>query len=391
MTRPEPQGWCPTAYRPMLSGDGYLVRIRPKCSEIMPLDLLELCDLADAFGNGFLSLTQRANIQLRGVTQQNIDPLNARLCFLGLIDPNKTIEALPQLLVSPFWVAGSGIDNLYDLLLAELPSWPRLPAKFGIALGAVTDQNATSLAVDFDCSADIRVYLDRDCYWIWLQGSPLAFCVQADQLHETLRLVVDWFAARRTADIRRMSSLVEELGCQNLIRQVGNPEQRFVKAVDAITVGRYGDYRVLGVPFGMTKAATLRAMIAAHSPEYIRVTPWRSLALYRPRAEPEVAHFCAHQEDPRLRILACPGSPFCHLAKGETLSLAQICAEHGVCDLHISGCAKGCAEARRSYRTVLPKAHSFDLVAHGHAWDEPDRRDLDFDTLVRILEQQNAV
>ena len=71
--------------------------------------------------------------------------------------------------------------------------------------------------------------------------------------------------------------------------------------------------------------------------------------------------------------------------------LAQDFSKHGVRDLHISGCAKGCAEPRRALPTILPKADSFDLVARGLAWDEPDRRDLDFDTLIKILEQPNAV
>ena len=30
MSRPEAQGWCPTAFHPMMSGDGMLLRVRPR-------------------------------------------------------------------------------------------------------------------------------------------------------------------------------------------------------------------------------------------------------------------------------------------------------------------------------------------------------------------------
>ena len=29
MKRPAAKGWCPTIYRPMMSGDGLLVRVKP--------------------------------------------------------------------------------------------------------------------------------------------------------------------------------------------------------------------------------------------------------------------------------------------------------------------------------------------------------------------------
>ena len=34
MSRPEAKGWCPGAYRPMMSGDGLVVRVRPTLARL---------------------------------------------------------------------------------------------------------------------------------------------------------------------------------------------------------------------------------------------------------------------------------------------------------------------------------------------------------------------
>ena len=53
------KGWCPGALRPMQSGDGLVVRIRPR-SGVEPHELRVLADAARRFGNGHIDLTRRA-------------------------------------------------------------------------------------------------------------------------------------------------------------------------------------------------------------------------------------------------------------------------------------------------------------------------------------------
>ena len=64
---PEIRGWCPGALRPMPSGDGWLVRIRPPGGVLTPAQAAGIARAARAHGNGVLDLSQRANLQLRGV------------------------------------------------------------------------------------------------------------------------------------------------------------------------------------------------------------------------------------------------------------------------------------------------------------------------------------
>jgi precorrin-3B synthase len=64
---PEIKGWCPGALRPMESGDGWLVRIRPPGGMLTPVQATGIAKAALTHGNGILDLSQRANLQLRGM------------------------------------------------------------------------------------------------------------------------------------------------------------------------------------------------------------------------------------------------------------------------------------------------------------------------------------
>ena len=77
------KGWCPGAHRPMASGDGLILRVRPQCARLTAAQALGLCAAAERHGSGILELTSRANLQIRGVTQAAFPPLLAALDMLA--------------------------------------------------------------------------------------------------------------------------------------------------------------------------------------------------------------------------------------------------------------------------------------------------------------------
>ena len=97
----EVKGWCPGALRPMLSGDGLIVRIRPFCGAFSLEQARGLAELARRLGNGHIDLTRRANLQLRGLSDEHMPELQAELGRLGLIDPDAETEATRNLMVAP--------------------------------------------------------------------------------------------------------------------------------------------------------------------------------------------------------------------------------------------------------------------------------------------------
>ena len=111
------KGWCPGALSPMVSGDGLVVRIRPRYAQLTQSQIVGLCDAAESFGSGVIDLTNRANLQLRGVTQHSFPLLIKSLSDLDLVDACPNIEAKRNLLVAFDWLEGDETHEITSLLL----------------------------------------------------------------------------------------------------------------------------------------------------------------------------------------------------------------------------------------------------------------------------------
>ena len=144
------KGWCPGALRPMESGDGLVVRIRPRMAQMTAAQVLGVAEAALSHGNGMIELTARANVQLRGVTAQSHKPLIAALDSLGLVDPDAVTESHRNVVLSPFWV-GDESTILTAQLYQALRQGPDLPSKFGFGID-LGDQRVLA-----DTSCDIRL------------------------------------------------------------------------------------------------------------------------------------------------------------------------------------------------------------------------------------------
>ncbi|MBN8633659.1 MAG: hypothetical protein J0L76_22715, partial [Rhodobacterales bacterium] len=202
---PEIKGWCPGALRPMQSGDGLVVRIRPPMGRLTAQQATTIATAAATHGNGIIDLSARANLQLRGVTEASHPRLIDDLRAQGLIDPDIETESLRNLIVTPFRdsppphphkaVAGHPADNGYDdtdtlaaNLTAALAQMPRLPGKFGFAL-----DTGAHLALT-QASADIRVERSADGDLILRpDGHPLGQPV-ADLAQDAIAMA-NWFVA----------------------------------------------------------------------------------------------------------------------------------------------------------------------------------------------------
>src|SRR5580698_3284616 len=84
MAAPPPRGWCPTLFRPMRSGDGWLARVRPPASVLRSSDARALAAAAARDGNGSIELTNRANLQIRGLTEATVPRFASEMVVLGL-------------------------------------------------------------------------------------------------------------------------------------------------------------------------------------------------------------------------------------------------------------------------------------------------------------------
>lgn len=149
MSAPVVKGWCPGAYRPMLSGDGLIVRVRPLLGRLTRAQVLGVCDVAQDFGNGVIDLTSRANLQIRGIREDTHNSVLDCLTALGLLDDDPELEGRRNILTTPYWQDGDLTTRLHAELCARLNDLPALPAKMGFAIDTGTAPALGSASADF--------------------------------------------------------------------------------------------------------------------------------------------------------------------------------------------------------------------------------------------------
>lgn len=368
------KGWCPGAYAPMMSGDGLVVRVRPRLGRLSPDQTLGLCELAIRYGNGFLDLTNRANLQIRAVREEAHDDLLAELAALDLLDADPTTEQRRNLLTTPFWRAGDLTDRIGSELIRSLPKLPDLPAKFGFAVDTGIGP------VLLDASADIRIERATSGLLVRADGMPHGRAVQEEEVIGAVLDFAQWFAEHQTPECRRMASVIETAtppldwtGATPL-----NPQPRPVP-------GSHLDGRILGAPLGQIEARALGAAIEASRAKSLRVMPWR-LMLFEAASAFDESAFISSPSDALLRANACPGAPFCPQASVETRDIARGLAPRLSGSLHVSGCAKGCAKTSRADVTLVGHEGRFDLVREGNTNGRPVRTGIAPDDVLTVMQ-----
>lgn len=360
------RGWCPGALRPMDSGDGWVVRIRPPGGRLNAAQAQAIADAAEAHGNGVIELTGRANLQLRGVTPASHAPLIEALRPHGLIDADARAEGRRNIIVTPF--ADAEADRLAaELAEALAASDLALPAKFGFAV----DPGAAPV-------------LTRDPADIRIEPGPTlradgALCAAPYRGPGDALALARWFLDQGGAPSGRgrMAALTAR------VLPPGAPLPAATPAAP-LRPGLYADGLLVGLEFGQIAPDTLRRL-GRLAP--LRLTPWRMVLIRGARRLPSIPGLILDPHDPRLRLRACPGAPACPQAQAATRPLARALAPLIPADavLHVSGCAKGCGWPRAADVTLIATGAGFDLIRHGRAQDAPALRGLDPDQLPKVL------
>ena len=349
MSRPSA---CPALTRIVAARDGGLCRVKLPGGQWLARQALAVADAAQAYASGVVELTNRANLQLRGVNADASASLIRHLSDAGLgprirasesVDPvlaeqqAAVADDARNLLISP--TAGLDAYALYDTtplaeqLLALLQNEPRLAElspKFSVLLDggerlAALDHPhdvwfaAMAPAVASEAEAETKTELGRRTqrrFAVGLAGHPSAIehgalaAVRADEVAPLLQALLHTFLDLAAPDQHRMRDLLRSNNSDDILaraaaragielqrdpavgtwrRTAAEPARRFGAHAQR-QAGRW--YVGAQPPLGRVDAATLRGvadLASAHGDGSLRVTPWQSL-LVPNVAEGAVSH-----------------------------------------------------------------------------------------------------
>ena len=366
------RGWCPSAYRPMASGDGLLVRVKPRFGRIAADALSALADLSDRFGNGVIDLTSRGSLQVRGVSEAGYPALLDALIAAGLVDADAEREGRRNVVVTPFWAPGDLSERLAAAVIGALDRLPELPGKMGIAVDTGSARRLTDVSADFrfEMNGTSSLILRAD-------GAAKGVCVTEETAVDRLIEMAEWFVESGGLQAGRMA---------RHIARIPMPDHWNVPAAQSsateVVPGTVETGQLLGVPFGQMETAQLRSLLSRAAVSDVRVLPWRMLLL-EDAVPVEVEGFLSGP-DPLLYVAACPGALACGQGEVATRNVARALVGQ-VRSLHVSGCAKGCARQAASDVTLVGRNGRFDLVRNGRVGETPQHSGLTEAEVVELL------
>jgi precorrin-3B synthase len=401
------RGACPGLSAPMQTGDGLLVRLLPLGT--IALDAFAgLCAAAQRHGNGIIEVTARGSIQVRGLSAASAPLFADAVAACG-------IAASAGVAIFTNALAGFCAEEILDasLLGAELRralTRTELAANLAPKISVVIDGGGRLTLDALD--ADVRL-----CAYSAANGGALisvgvggdgasaiglGLAAPADAVEIGMRLLgLLARYGRRARDVLAVdgvepfhaalsSLLLRSPETNEAVEQKRSGGERQKADVnDAIKLHRLRDASFacgIGLAFGHSEAAALLSLTEAARAAGaigIRATAGRVLLILGVAAKdaPSLVAsaaklgFIVQRDDPRLRIVACAGAPFCSSAHIPTRVLAPVAAERvgrlldGAVKIHISGCGKSCAHAGPAALTIVGSAQGCMVIVNGAAGD----------------------
>ncbi len=339
----------------MESGDGLLVRLRISGGIVDIALAQQIARWSRHWGNGQIDLSNRGNLQVRGLAVRHLPALHEALAEYGLLDGSEAGEAVRNVISSP--LAGLDPGAVLDVRpmaqslehrLVHDAALHALPGKFGFVL-----DDGGMLGLD-EVPADIRFIAvqtnDGPAFDIHLDGAAhdcLGPCHPA-AVGDVAAALSDVFLrhrAERGTLVRRMRDMVAAHGAEAIagdatLAHAHSPRAaRAARPASFLGAHRLGSAGFLGVglPFGRIMAedfAELASAAAANGAPALHLTPWRAilapvpsmLAAQTLSAGLTEDRFVLDPADTRRRIAACSGAPSCARgttpARGDAVALA---------------------------------------------------------------------
>jgi precorrin-3B synthase len=374
----------------MQTGDGLLARISP-LERIAPTAFAAFCTAARRHGNGTIEVSGRGSLQVRGLTEASAPRFAAEVealevAALGVPVLSDPLPDDPAALID----AGALANDLRAAIVgADLVLAPKVCVVIDGGGALHLDAIAADIrlrAVARDGETRLAIGLAGDATTATPMGS-----ISIEAAPEVVIAALRVIASRgdvRASDVLR----ADGLGAFSKLPHIQREPSPLPARAPVFAIGthalRGGTYALgVGLAFGHAQAESLIVLAdaaGAHGACALRPAPGRALlviglapsdasALAR-----EVARlgFISSADDPRRRIVACPGAPACASgfisARALATELAQGASLNGLTGtIHISGCAKGCAHPGPAALTIVGSERGCGLIEDGPAHGTP--------------------
>ncbi len=394
---------CPGLLRIVPARDGGLCRVKLPGGRLTSAQARAIAAASTRWASGVLELTNRANLQLRGVRADGAAALVAELQAADLGPSDPAADDVRNLLLSPS--AGRDPQQLRDVrplateLLALLEGDRRLhglSAKFALQL-----DGGEALA-RLDHPHDVWLSARAEGYVLGLAGTPLDIpvgLIAPGQEVATVARLLHRFLDLAGPEQHRMRQLLAQRPLAELLADLDLdllpvPPSLRAPADAALRLGshqqRQAGLHWIGAQPALGRLpakslATVADLAEHHGNGDLHLTPWQGLLLPDVPVDqaPELLAALAALElttDPAAplgRLVACTGSQGCAKGQADTKGDALRLAEQLPADVevHLSGCPRSCALAGQAPHTLLAVAPGrYDLFVRDATQPGPGRR-----------------
>ena len=395
---PRRRGACPGLSAPMPTGDGLLARLLP--TGTISLDAFQaLCAAARQHGNGIVEITARGSIQVRGLSAASAVRFAEAIAKLA-IAASDTIQVLSNPL------AGLDAEEILDAseiaaaLRRALAKTP-LPRHLAPKISVIVDGGGAPALGHLVADVRLRAGRSNDqvVFHIGVAGDQTTAmalgAVVLDHVIEVALHLLDVIAwSGHTARARDLVAADAGNAFRAAIADFLMPDvppPSVQKSSEPIGTYPLRDGTVacgLGLAFGHAAAAALEELTcaaAAQGAAGLRTAPGHALliiglaqqAAASLSAVAERLGFVIRADDPRRYVYACAGAPICSSAHIAARAMAPTVAEIAAAqlgpnfDIHVSGCAKGCAHSKQAALTIVGTADGCAMIADGRPRDTP--------------------
>jgi precorrin-3B synthase len=376
--------FCPGVLRAVQAKDGMLIRIRVPGGLIEANQLKTIADLSQNFADGTIEVTSRANLQLRGILDRDLNSIVESISSAGLL-PSPLHDRVRNIVTNP--IAGLDRDERIDprpfiheldRRLREDPAFVNLHPKFSFAIYGSSRRFNRS----HDDIALESVELDSACHFhLSIGGVSSGFVLQGADAVECM-LAVATMCIKLATECGTPVRAKQVVKIPNAFNRIVNALSHLLKPslaspppslISETLVGVYPTTRddrvniIPSVPLGRLNPEQAH-YLAESSNKWdgdLRLAPWRGVVLGSiPRraaddivGELRAIGLACDGRDGFQGVAACAGITGCDASladvRGDAALLAQRLSGHAAPSawtVNLSGCEKQCA--RRHGATV---------------------------------------